>query len=289
MLRAFLLLSSCATLIACAPAGPGESAELDPCQSGENALTEGNAEEAILAFEACLESTDLEPAEEAIIHTRLGGAYLFADRYEEALQAFNLAYAIAETQGAVFDNTFVRRNRGIARLATGDPDGALSDLEYAVAGLSGDIMTQLNLGRAYSALGREAEAVVAFEAATRLEPEWAGGWVNLSASFLELGMTDQAVDHARRAVELSPESGFTLNMLCWALIVDEQFETALPLCDQAVAAEPEVGAIVHSRAAALEGVGRMNEARDAFARAHELEPESEIITNDYLRTRADND
>jgi len=284
MFRAFLVFSISAVLTACAPHRSGESAEVNPCQVGDNSLTEGNADEAILAFEACLESADLEPGEEAIIHTQLGGAYLYAERYADALQAFNLAYAIAETQGADFDNVYIRRNRGIARLATGDPEGGLSDLEFAVSGLSDDIMTQLNLGRAYGALGREAEAVVAFEAVTLLEPEWTGGWVNLSASFLELGMHEQAIDRARRAVELKPDSGFALNMLCWSLIVDEQFETALPLCEQAVAAEPEVGAIVHSLASALEGVGRLGEARNAFARAYELEPDSEPVAADYRRT-----
>jgi tetratricopeptide (TPR) repeat protein len=286
MFRAFLVFALAATAPACAQKTSNEAAANDPCQAGEDSLTAGDAAEAIVQFEACLETAALEPGEDAIIHTRLGGAYLYEQRFEEALQAFNIAYAIAETQGVEFDNSYVRRNRGIARLATEDIDGALSDLEAAVADLPDDIMTHLNLGRAYSALGREAEAVVAFETVTRLEPEWPGGWINLSASFLELGMRAQAIDHARRAVELEPESGFTLNALCWSLIVDEQFATALPLCDQAVEAEPDNGAIVHSRAAALEGVGRMDEARELYARAYELAPESETVESDYWRTRA---
>ena len=289
MFRAFLVFALAVTAPACGQKTSDESAASDPCRAGEDSLTAGDAAEAIIQFETCLDTAALEPGEDAIIHTRLGGAYLYEERYQEALQAFNIAYAIAETQGVEFDNSYVRRNRGIARLATGDSGGALSDLEAAVINLPDDIMTHLNLGRTYSALGREAEAVVAFETVTRLEPEWPGGWINLSASFLELGMRAQAIDHARRAVELEPESGFTLNALCWSLIIDEQFATALPLCDQAVEAEPENGAIAHSRAAALEGVGRMDEARSLYARAYELAPDSETIETDYRRTRTEDE
>ena len=289
MFRIPFLLAIGAMIVACTPAETGHVAHDDPCQIGENALAEGNADEAITAFEACLNSADLEPGEEAIIHTRLGGAYLYAQRFEDALQAFNLAYAIAETRGVEFDNSYIRRNRGIARLMTGDADGALSDLEIAARDMSDDISTQLNLGRAYDRLGRQAEAVVAYQNVTRLEPEWAGGWINLSAAFLEMGMNEQAIDQARRAVELTPESGYSLNALCWSLIVDEQFATALPLCEQAVAAEPESGAIIHSLASALEGVGRMDEARDLFADAYALLPDNETLENDYRRTRAGNE
>lgn len=288
MIRAFLAIFLLTTASACAPRDT-ETSNADPCQSGEDSLTEGNSEAAIEAFEACLNSADLEPDEEAIIHTRLGGAYLYVERWEEALQEFNLAYAIAETQGVEFDNPYVRRNRGIARRQVGQLDGALSDLEAASLELPDDIMTQLNLGGIYAYLGRQAEAAAAFDTVTRIEPEWAGGWINLSSALLELGLNEQAIDHARRAVELEPESGFSLNMLCWSLIVDGQHATALPLCDQAVEAEPENGAIVHSRAAALEGVGRIDEARDLYARAHELYPDSETIENDYLRTRQGDD
>ncbi|WP_421785343.1 tetratricopeptide repeat protein [Hyphobacterium sp.] len=289
MNRVFIAICLLTALAACnrTDAETEIGAAEDFCQRGEDALAEGDSEAAIEAFEDCLTTADLEPEEEAVIHTRLGGAYLYLNRYEEALQAFNLAYAIAETQGVQFDNPYVRRNRGIARRWVGQTDGALEDLEFAARQLPDDIMTQLNLGSLYGDLGRQAEAIAAFDTVTRIEPEWAGGWTNLSAALLEFGLNEEAIDNARRAVEIDPESGFALNALCWALIVDGQHEVALPLCDQAVAAEPDNGAIIHSRAAALEGVGRLDEARELYARAYELYPGSTVIEDDYLRTRVD--
>ena len=42
--------------------------------------------------------------------------------------------------------------------------------------------------------------------------------------------------------------------------------------------------LVHSLASALEQVGREREARRLFARAYELDPDSDTIAEDYERT-----
>lgn len=278
-------LSLFVALTACGQKAPNEGDIAgDPCHAGEAALAADDPESAVEGLEACLESRELGPEREAIVHSQLGGAYLYLDRYEEALREFDLAYAIAETQGTTLNSPYVRRNRGIARYRTDRLDGALSDLEQAARELPDDMLTFLNLGSIYQTLERPAEAVAAFDTVTRLEPSWTGGWISRSGALLDLGMNDEAIDDARRAVELDPESGFALNALCWSLIEDDQAAAALPLCEQAVAAEPEIGAIVHSLASALEDVGRTEEAYPLFAQAFELTPESEEIEADYRRT-----
>lgn len=282
-------------LALCAPACAQKDSDVaeagsagDPCAAGEAALRADDTEGAITAFEECLESRTLEPETEAVVHSQLGAAYLYAERYEEALRAFDLAFAIAQTQGTELDSPYVRRNRGLARLRVGRTEDALDDLQQAYAELPDDMLTALFLGEAYMELERPAEAVAAFDTVTRLEPAWPSGWISRSAAFLELGMTDRAVADARRAVEADPESGFTLNALCWSLIQDGQPETALPTCRQAVEAEPESGAIIHSLASALEDTGQVEEARPLFARAYELSPDSDEIREDYERTHAEN-
>jgi tetratricopeptide (TPR) repeat protein len=278
-----IALSLFAAVTACGQKAPIDTAG-NPCLDGEAALAADDPERAVTSFEACLESRELEPGEEAIIHSQLGGAYLYLDRYEDALREFDLAYAVAETQGATLNSPYVRRNRGIARYRTDRKDGALSDLEAAAIDLPNDMLTFLNLGGLYLDLDRPAEAVAAFDTVTRLEPTWPGGWISRSGAFLELGINTSAIDDARRAVELDPESGFALNQLCWSLIEDGRAEAALPLCEQAVAAEPEIGAIVHSLASALEDVGREEEAYPLFAQAHELTPDDPELLADYERT-----
>lgn len=147
-----------------------------------------------------------------------------------------------------------------------------------------DVMTQLTLGIVYQDMDRPADAVVAFDHVVRLEPDWTGAWINRSSALLDAGMTGAAVEDARRAVEMEPESGTTLNMLCWTLIKDGRARTALPLCEQAVALEPDSGPIVHSHATALEALGRLDEARPLYRRAWQLSPDDPEITADYERT-----
>jgi len=257
---------------------------MSSCDLGHTALQEGDTESAISFLEICLDTEDLESNVEAVIHSTLGAAYIFEDRFPEALNALNMAFAIAETQHAEISNPVIWRNRGIARAQTGRPEGALEDLMTAISIDPNDVLSHLNLGAIYQELDRPADVVVAFDRVVRLEPEWVGGWLNRSGALLDMGLTEAAVDDARRAVELDPTNGSSLNMLCWTLIKDGRASTALPLCEQAVAAEPEIGAIVHSHASALEAVGRNEEARALFARAHDLSPDDPEISADFERT-----
>lgn len=280
-MRAFAALLPLA-LIAAPPALAQK--DVSPCQAGRLALDAGESAQAIEDLEACLSSEDLEPDREVSVYAGLGAAFLAEQRYEEALNAYNFAFAIAETQRAEVIEPTLWRNRGIARTELGQLDEALSDLRRAAAEMPNDVMTQLTLGIVYQDMDRAADAVVAYDHVVRLEPSWTGAWINRSSALLDAGMTGAAVDDARRAVELEPESGTTLNMLCWTLIQDGRAHTALPLCEQAVALEPESGAIVHSHASALEALGRMDEALPLYRRAWQLAPDDPEIAQDYQRT-----
>lgn len=280
-----LLAASLLIMPALSSASPAQSpAETAECSAGRAALDLGNNEEAIRLFRACLDGADLDMNQEIGVYAALGAALLSEQDFQAALEAYNFAFAIVETNGARMVEPTLYRNRGIARSELGQYEGALNDLETAAAAAPNDTLTQITLGVVYQALGRDADAVVAFDTVVRLEPDWIGAWINRAGALLDVGLTGPAVDDARRAVELDPESGTTLNMLCWTLIQDGRAETALPLCEQAVAAEPDVGAIVHSHATALEAVGRMREARPLFRRAWQLSPEDPEILQDYERT-----
>jgi tetratricopeptide (TPR) repeat protein len=255
----------------------------DTCRAARLAMA-GGADDTIDRIETCLISGELEPEEEVEIYSMLGAANLARQEYGEALTALNLAFAIADTQQAQIRDPSTWRNRGIARAQLGLTDTAMSDLLRAAASMPDDVLTWLNLGLLYQDLDQHADAVVAYDHIVRLEPDWVGAWINRSSALLNVGLTRAAVEDARRAVELDPSDGSSLNMLCWTLIQDDRAQLALPLCEQAVAAEPDIGAIVHSHATALEAVGRIDEARALFSRAYELSPEDPEISADYERS-----
>ncbi|WP_417494871.1 tetratricopeptide repeat protein [Maricaulis sp.] len=256
----------------------------DACADGRAAMDAGETGNAAELLEECLGTSEQEPEDEVQTYAALGAAYLAEERYQDALSAYNMAFAIADTQHAAIASPILWRNRGIARAELGQLDAALADLQHAAAEMPDDVLTFLNMGFVYQRMDRHADAVVSYDAIVRLEPDWMGAWLNRSSALLDAGMTSAAVADARQAVELEPENGSSLNMLCWTLIQDGRADTALPLCEAAASIEPDTGAIIHSHATALEAVGRLDEALPLYQRAHQLDPEDPQITADFERT-----
>lgn len=258
------------------------------CTDAFEAMERNDDAAVITALEECLAREALDPQTEVMVYAEMASALNRLDRPEDALRAFSFAFAIADTQNAEITHPMIYRNRGIAFAATENFDRALADLLRARASMPDDALLLTNLGYVYSQTDRAAEAVEVFDALIRSAPDWAGSWLNRSSAFLDLGMIGAAVSDARRAVELAPDDGSALNMLCWTLIQDERAPTALPICEQAVEAEPDNGSIVHSLAAALEATGETRRAYRLYAEAHELAPDDPEITADYERTRSRN-
>ena len=278
-----LIMTVCALCLIW-PASAAAQKPADTCLDGRAAMDTGDSAIAVTLLEECLATSELEPEAEVQTYAALGAAYLAEEAFEDALSAYNMAFAIADTQHAAIASPTLWRNRGIARAELGQLDAALSDLQHAAIEMPDDVLTFLNMGFVYQRLERPADAVVSYDRIVRLEPDWMGAWLNRSSALLDAGMTGAAVADARQAVELEPENGSSLNMLCWTLIQDGRADTALPLCEEAVAMEPDTGAIVHSHATALEAVGRLDEALPLYQRAHRLAPDDPQITADFERT-----
>lgn len=260
--------------------------EVGPCEQAFRHLEAGAQEDALISLESCLEDEELIPAQEVLVYTEIGAIHLYAERFEAALGAHAMAAAIAETAGQEIIEPAFFRNRGIAYSGLNDPERALVDLRRAYAQDNQDPLTLVSLGIVHQDMGAYAEAVEVFDALIRVTPDWPGAWLNRSAAFLDLGMTGAAVSDAERALEIEPDSGLTLNMLCWTLVQDGRARTALPLCERAVELEPEAGSNVHSLAAALEATGSERRAYRLYREAYRLSPDDPEIIADYERTNS---
>ena len=278
-------------IAACAEPASGEDApEIAQtgglCPEGRAAIEAEDADAAADAYEACLNARRYDWRDEVQLRAQLGSARLVAGDDEAALMSFNQAIGVMADNGGDPDSPVLRRNRAAALMSLGRYEEALEDIDVALARAGRpDAFTQLLRGSALLETGKPAEAVEAFDAAIRIEPDYIGAWSGRSAAFIDLGMTARAVEDGREAVSIAPEDASALNTLCWALVNDERASEGLAICDQAVEADPDSGPIVHSRAAALEQVGRIDEARRLYARAYELAPEDEEIAEDYARSR----
>ncbi len=95
--------------------------------------------------------------------------------------------------------------QGVLRLAQGDPRAALSLLQraHALSPDRGDIA--YNHGVALRAAGRLADAVAAWQQATRLAPDHVGAWRNLALAVAETRGPDAGLDIYRQALAHHPD------------------------------------------------------------------------------------
>jgi tetratricopeptide (TPR) repeat protein len=88
----------------------------------------------------------------------------------------------------------------------GDPTAALGVLEGLVRGQPRSPVIHLELGRAYGAAARGAEALIAMRRAVALEPELADGWRDLSGQLAAHGDAHAADEAYARYAALIPEA-----------------------------------------------------------------------------------
>ncbi len=147
-------------------------------------------------------------------------------------------------------------------------------------------IVHVTLGDAYRRLKRFEEATKSYDRALELfgEPE-AGQWVIYYARGITLERQDRwekAEADFLKALELQPGQPQVLNYLGYSYVeMGVNYDEALDMIEQAVAARPNDGYITDSLGWVLFRLGRYDEAVPHMERAAELEPVDPIV-NDHL-------
>ncbi len=198
-------------------------------------------EEAVEAFSAALEtSAEVSSAEQVNAYLGLAGQLERVEDYASAAEAYTAALELRPGDDALT----LQRGQALYNAGNGlealpeltdlearsrdflvstlvadiyvqadQPDYAVSSLERALrsAQAAADAAAQasilLKLGLLQRSLGREAEAISAFQRATAAD---AGSWqarYNLGVSYLENGEPDSALGYLENAIAIKPDSG----------------------------------------------------------------------------------
>jgi tetratricopeptide (TPR) repeat protein len=159
---------------------------------------DGISDEALAEYRAAV---GLAPG---LAEARIGLAGALAGRGLWAQAAGHLSEVLKQTP----DDVKVRLRRGQMRVALGQGEGALEDLERVMAATPGDLEARLAFGQALALAGQagraeeELEAVVADEVnVTRL----AVAWMELGAISADRGDLEAAAKRYRQATDLAPE------------------------------------------------------------------------------------
>jgi hypothetical protein len=121
------------------------------------------------------------------------------------------------------ENALARHYLGVIHYQRNELDAALPLLEASVEASAHEPEFHNNLGLAYAAADREADALDAYRAALSLQPDHAAAWNNLGLALQSTNDVGGAIDAFRRAVSLKPDFAHAHWNLALALLLDGQF------------------------------------------------------------------
>lgn len=154
----------------------------------------------------------------------------------------------------VFDEFGHGAEASLAQALASEEEGALEEAERwyrrAVQADRRNPLAAYNLGNVLAALGRDAEAVIAFQQALSLDPDLAEAAFNRAVLVEARGETERAISLYRETVASHPAYGQALYNLARLLTQEERHAEALPLWERFVALSPTDPDVGHARRAA---------------------------------------
>lgn len=161
---------------------------------------------------------------------------------------------------------------GNVQLARGESRRAADCYGRALALVPGSTVAKFNLGLALREAGDIPQAMVQFRRAYQAEPEMEGALRQLVTALIETDLCDKARQVAAQAVERNPafyEARLMLGFACFKL---HEIEQALACYEAAAKLRDDDAELYDCRASANQALGRLPEAMADFERALALRP-----------------
>lgn len=190
-------------------------------------------------------------ADQAAAHVLEADIMLNMERYAEAAAAYDRAYEIQPT-AIVALRSYQSRTR-----AGGDGKSMLEDWLQTHPD---DSRVRLALAEHYQARGETARAIAEYERVLEVTTENAPALNNLAWMLNERGDT-RALNYARQAYALVPDSPAIADTLGWVLVSNGKLDEGLKVLTQAAEAAPDDGDIHYHLAVALHEKGQTDRAR----------------------------
>ncbi|SHH08918.1 tetratricopeptide repeat protein [Halobaculum gomorrense] len=146
-----------------------------------------------------------------------------------------------------------------------------------------------NKGVAHAELEEWDEAIGAYQEALRIDDDSehaASAETNLAYALHESGRTEQALEHAEKAVEIDPRFPQAWYNRGFFLVERGLLEDAVTAFDNAIRLGMRNAEVLEEKARALDELGREDEAEEAAERAEEIRKEAE---QEMVREHADGD
>ncbi|MGD0786301.1 MAG: tetratricopeptide repeat protein, partial [Sedimentisphaerales bacterium] len=111
------------------------------------------------------------------------------------------SHALAVTQ----NNWLVHNILGVAYYDLGRDNEAIAAYEQAIKIKPDLAMAHYNLGLAYGRLGHDNEAIAAYKQAIKIKPDYTEAHDSLGVAYARLGRWPQAIDASKQAIRIKPD------------------------------------------------------------------------------------
>jgi putative PEP-CTERM system TPR-repeat lipoprotein len=178
-------------------------------------------------------------------------------RYDEAARAYTLAYER--------EHTWELLTNAVAAMRLRDPSStsAVAMIRAWLDGAPGDVNARLLLADVLQGAGDVEGALREYASVVEADPRNVVALNNAAWYAHELGR-GEALDYARRAAELAPDSAPTLDTLGWILTRENRAADGLPYLTKAAQLAPQALEIRYHLAVAQAGLGQADAARETL-------------------------
>jgi len=146
-------------------------------------------------------------------------------------------------------------------------------LKHAINVTHNNSMAHYTFGQALDQQGRLEEAVLQYNKALHIRPEFAMAHNNLGAALSRKGKLKEAIYHFNEAVNINPDYAKAHNNLATVLLTQGRFEEALSHYREAIMINPEDEYTRKNLANFLSNQGRINEALPHYNKVLLFNPE----------------
>ncbi len=166
---------------------------------------------------------------------------------------------------------------GLAAQSRGDLDAAIEfyakAIESGELGRKHTVFALNNLGLAYDTQGEHDDAIISFNAAIQLMPDYHRAYFNRGISFASLGEYDEAIADYDRAIELDPSDPDIVKRRADAYLARDEHELAIRDYDVVIERSPNNPRALKGRATAYMMAGHYDDAIADYDAALTIDPD----------------
>jgi tetratricopeptide (TPR) repeat protein len=177
------------------------------------------------------------------------------------------------TLACTSDNFIGHNNFGIALLKTGNVDEAMVHYQKALEIKPDFAEAHNNLGNFLFQKGSVDEAIVRYQMALEINPDYAEAHYNLGNALLKMGNVDEAIAHLQKALQINPDYAEAHNNLGYALIQKGRVDEATAHFQKALQINPDYADAHNNLGNILLEKGRVDEAIIHFQKALQIKPD----------------